>query len=239
MLDYLVIDAFTDHPFSGNAAAVVYTPDATKLSDAQYLDISAEFNLAETAFVEPVSDNEYNIRWFTPTVEVQLCGHATLAATHALLQWQHTRDETPITFHRKHGDDLICRALGDWRILDFPAMPCLPTDVPTVAACQPDLDAIAKWHGFAVAVTARGASDDIDFVSRFFAPNVGIPEDPVTGAAHCGLGPYWKAQLDRSTFVARQISKRGGELHVTVSDDGQRVELRGQACTVFEGRLRH
>ena len=201
MLDYLVIDAFTDHPFSGNAAAVVYTPDATKLSDAQYLDIAAEFNLAETAFVEPVSDNEYNIRWFTPTVEVQLCGHATLAATHALLQWQHTRDETPITFHRKHGDDLICRALGDWRILDFPAMPCLPTDVPTnapaalgiandvidavtndvmlllhlptqadVAACQPDLDAIAKWHGFAVAVTARGASDDIDFVSRFFAP---------------------------------------------------------------------
>jgi len=267
MLEYLVIDAFTARPFAGNPAAVVLERDDVQLTDTQRQRIAAEFNRSETAFLAARDRNSFDIRWFTPTVEVDLCGHATLASTHALLQWQRVDDNEPVTFHRRAGSDLRCHADGDWRVLAFPALHSSPADVPANAAthlglnaepleaerndvmltlrlpdeaavrrCTPDSRAIAPWHAMAVCVTAHADETAVDFVSRFFAPNVGIPEDPVTGAAHCGLAPFWHTRLKRDNFVARQLSSRGGEVHARLLDS-ERVELRGRAVTVFAGQI--
>lgn len=252
------IDAFTDRPFAGNPAAVV--PLQAWLDEALMQAIAAENNLSETAFFVPAGE-AYGLRWFTPTHEVDLCGHATLAAAHALFnELQVNRDR--LQFDSRSGRLTVTRH-GNALQMDFPAWPARalasdpgigaalgarPVDVfetdncllavfaseASVAALTPDMTAVAELHPFGLIVTAPGNRHD--FVSRFFAPAVGIPEDPVTGAAHCALAPFWSRRLNKTTLKARQISARGGELECESS--GNRVLLRGQAVTVIESTLR-
>jgi PhzF family phenazine biosynthesis protein len=258
------VDAFTDRPFSGNPAAVCLL-DSQR--DAEWMQaVAAEMNLSETAFLRPVGA-EFELRWFTPTVEVDLCGHATLAAAHAL--W--SRDDAAlgdvIRFHTRSGVLTASRS-RELIELDFPATPaveCSPpegllaavgphvqsstllvartkfdaflllADAAVVRGLQPDFGRLGQIPSRGVIVTA--ASDDVrcDFISRFFAPAAGIDEDPVTGSAHCALGPFWSQRLGKSRVVGYQASARGGVVHV--HDRGDRVTLGGQAVTVFEGRL--
>jgi PhzF family phenazine biosynthesis protein len=256
------VDAFTDTPFTGNPAVVCLLP---KERTVQWMQLVArEMNLSETAFLVRRSDEDgYDLRWFTPAVEVPLCGHATLASAHLLWEDGHLCPEELARFHTASGL-LTARRDGDWIELDFPADAVTPVDappallaaigVPVVSVCRsgrryvveledeeavqtlaPDLGAIAALPVHGVVVTARAAAGPYDFVVRNFLPAAGIPEDPVTGAAQCSLAPYWSARLGKREFLAYQASVRGGVLRSRLVDD--RVRISGQACIVLRGEL--
>ncbi len=259
-LPIVQVDAFTDRPFAGNPAAVclLRTP-----ADASWMqDVAREMNLAETAFLVPQPDG-FGLRWFTPAVEVDLCGHATLASAHVLWADGHVKPGTQARFHTRSGL-LTADQHGAWIELDFPATPAEPIAPPTgltaavgvtprfvgrsrfdyllevdgeeiVRACKPNFDALARVDARGVIVTSRAAASSYDFVSRFFAPRAGVPEDPVTGSAHCALAPYWIAKLGRPELVGYQASARGGTVRVRLQND--RVILGGQAVTVLRGEL--
>jgi PhzF family phenazine biosynthesis protein len=252
------VDAFARRRFEGNPAAVIVLPEFP--ADAELQAIAAEHNLAETAFLVRAG-TDYRLRWFTPTVEVPLCGHATLASA-AVVMERLERDRDQVVFHTASGA-LGVRRDGTGYRMDFPQRQPRPVDAPaglavalgatpvevahdgsnlivrlgdaaSVRALAPDLAAIARLDCFGVVVTAAG-DGDYDFTSRFFAPAKGIPEDPVTGGAHCALGPFWAERLGRITFRAWQASARGGELGVRLV--GERVELSGHCVFYSEGRL--
>jgi PhzF family phenazine biosynthesis protein len=256
------IDAFvTDAPFSGNPAAVC--PLESWLPDAVMQAIAAENNLSETAFLVPEGANgdEYRLRWFTPTVEVDLCGHATLASAFVVFR-SLLPGRSEIVFQTGKAGKLTVARDGDLLAMDFPCRPPQPCAMPAslaaalgrppssvlaardylavydhadeVAALRPDFAALAALDRFAVIVTAPGA-DGIDFVSRFFAPARGVDEDPVTGSSHCTLIPYWAARLGRDLLAARQLSRRGGDLVCGL--DGDRVRIAGRASLYLEGTI--
>lgn len=248
------IDAFTDRLFAGNPAAVCSLENW--LPDDKLQAIAAENNLSETAFLVARGE-DYELRWFTPAVEVDLCGHATLASAYVVFRYLRPSAEV-VAFETRSGR-LVVRRQGDWLEMDFPARPPVPCEAPQglilalgaspqevwksrdylavyeteeqVRELEPDISALARVEMFAVIVTAPGR--DADFVSRFFAPASGVPEDPVTGSAHCTLAPYWAARLGKTTLHARQVSRRGGELICELR--GERVILRGQAVRYLEG----
>jgi PhzF family phenazine biosynthesis protein len=255
------LDAFTDRPFGGNPAAVClldgWLPDATLQA------VAAENNLSETAFLVPEGKG-WEIRWFTPAAEVDLCGHATLAS--AGVVFRHLAPEAErVVFRSRHSGELPVTRDGDTLFLDFPARPPQEVDVTdalaealgarpvaavrsrdlyavfdeadTVRRLAPDIDALRPLNDFAVGVTAPGTGEDgdVDFVSRFFAPNQGIPEDPVTGSAHSSLTPYWADRLGKTAMRARQVSARGGELRAELR--GDRVLIGGQVVEVIRGTL--
>jgi len=255
------VDAFTDRPFSGNPAAVVVLD---KPGDEGWMqNVALEMNLAETAFLVRRSDGDFDLRWFTPAVEVDLCGHATLASAHVLWEDGHLEPETRARFHTRSG--VLTADLRDGSIvLDFPATPAQKADPPEgllralgvraayvgknafdylveveseaiVRATTPDYGALGAIGGRGVIVTARASSAGFDFVSRFFAPAAGIDEDPVTGSAHCTLGPFWAPRFGKTSFVAYQASPRGGVVKVDLA--GDRVLLGGRAVTVLRGEL--
>jgi predicted PhzF superfamily epimerase YddE/YHI9 len=238
------VDAFTDTVFGGNPAAIV--PLETWLPDDRMQAIAAENNLAETAFFVPEGDG-FGLRWFTPTTEVDLCGHATLATAHVIMT-QLQPDCRRVVFSTVTAGDLTVTRDGDLYTLEFPARPAGPApravlgardllvvydDAAVVRALSPDMVALAKLDYFAVMVTAPGS--DTDFVSRFFAPRQGIPEDPVTGSAHCTLVPYWAERLGRSELTAYQASARGGRLWCRMA--GDRVMMSGKAVLYLEGTI--
>jgi predicted PhzF superfamily epimerase YddE/YHI9 len=250
-LDLTVVDAFTDRPFTGNPAAV--TVVETFPGDDVMQAVALEMNLAETAFVAWRDDGDYDLRWFTPTVEVPLCGHATLASAHVL--------GGMARFHTQSGL-LTCSPGPEGRIeMDFPADPPSPAAIPpaldvagirgyaragfsvlieledaaAVRAFCPDLPMLAALGSQAVIVTAPGDRTGTDCVSRVFGPNVGIPEDPVTGSAHCTLAVFWGERTGKDELVGEQASARGGIVHMR--RNGDRVVLGGQAVTVSEVRI--
>jgi PhzF family phenazine biosynthesis protein len=256
----LQIDAFADRPFAGNPAAVCLLE---KAADAGWMQsVAAEMNLSETAFVFP-RDDGFGLRWFTPIVEVDLCGHATLASAHALWSEGLVDPAVPIPFHTNSGV-LTCSRSGDWIELDFPATPateavaapgllaaldveplfvgCTKFDYlvvvdseDTIRSLRPDFEALRRLAVRGIIVTSVSDDDRFEFVSRFFAPGSGIYEDPVTGSAHCCLAPYWGERLGKTTMVGFQASARGGVVRVRVA--GERVLLGGQAVTVLRGAL--
>jgi predicted PhzF superfamily epimerase YddE/YHI9 len=247
-----IVDAFTGTAFEGNPAGVVLLDGP---ADPAWMQaVAAELKHAETAFVEVGGEGPKSLRWFTPTVEVDLCGHATLATGHVLGGSQ--------VFTTRSGE-LRTTAEDGWVRMDFPAdppratadevAPALPgvtvkevlrgkwdilvraADAAEVRSVAPDLDTIAGWSARCVVVTAPGDKPGIDFVSRVFGPAVGVPEDPVTGSAHCALSPYWSAELGREDLVGEQASARGGIVRVSLQ--GERVILAGQAVTTVRGEL--
>jgi PhzF family phenazine biosynthesis protein len=253
-------DAFTDQAFAGNPAAVCLL-DAPR-SDAWMQSVAREMNLAETAFLMRAGD-EFGLRWFTPTVEVDLCGHATLASAHVLWEEGHLDPASEARFHTRSGLLIGTRQDG-WIALDFPTTPPAPIEPPpdltrglgvpikfvartpfdyfvelesepAVRKLTPDLGLLAGLGTRGVIVTSRSANPGFDFVSRFFAPGAGVPEDPVTGSAHCALGPFWGERLGKASLVGYQASARGGVVRVTVR--GDRVLLGGQAVTVLRAEL--
>ena len=255
------VDAFTNTPFAGNPAAVCLL---SKSAPAEWMQqVGAEMNLSETAFLWPLEDG-YSLRWFTPTTEVDLCGHATLASAHILWQTGVLKAKKTAVFRTKSGR-LTASLDGDWIELDFPAAPPQPALLPDgiqellnvdplyvgefgpgkylivvaneqiVRDLQPDFNALALFPARSICVTAIADSWDLHFVSRFFAPWVGINEDPVTGSAHCCLAPYWSAELGQKNLDAYQASARGGLLKL--QNVGDRVLIRGQAVTVLKGKL--
>jgi PhzF family phenazine biosynthesis protein len=253
------VDAFTDQPFAGNPAAVCVLPAA---QDAAWMQqIAMEMNLSETAFLVRQPDG-FNLRWFTPTVEVNLCGHATLASAHVLWTEGHLPVKQEAQFHTKSGL-LTAKLQDDWIELNFPAKQAQVTTPPDnllkalgvsevkfvgksqfdylvevasereLRQLQPDFTLLKTLPVRGIIVTSLAAK--YDFVSRFFAPGVGVDEDPVTGSAHCCLAPYWQERLGKSEFLAYQASARGGILKVRC--EGDRVILGGQAVTVMRGEL--
>ena len=255
------VDAFASKAFEGNPAAVCVLPEP---ADAVWMQrVAREMNLSETAFLVRRNDGGFDLRWFTPGVEVDLCGHATLASAHVLWESGYLAPDAPAIFHTRSGQ-LTASSRDGWIEMDFPAEPDEPArgpawlgdalgaepvyvgrnrfdylvevdDEATVRRLDPDLRRLAELGPRGVMVTARAGTDGIDFVSRFFAPCTGIDEDPVTGSAHCCLGPYWQRRLGRDAFTAWQASARGGLVRVTVRED--RVLLSGQAITVLRGEL--
>lgn len=258
-LKFTQIDAFTDKPFSGNPAAVCVLE---KPAEEQWMQsVAAEMNLSETAYLHPEGDG-YRLRWFTPEAEVDLCGHATLASAHALWEDGHS-SAAELKFYTLSGL-LTVKRQGDWMEMNFPVDPVTPMAVPSelvnalaaevvftgktriryfvelkspeaLRTLTPDLTAIKRVPPGRVLVTARSDNPEFDFISRYFGPGVGVPEDPVTGSAHCALAPYWSSKLGRNTFTAYQASKRGGVVKVRLEDD--RVLLSGKAVTVLRGEL--
>ena len=261
-IPFFLVDAFTDRPFAGNPSGVCLLEADP---DPQWMqEVAAEMNQAETAFVRPCGDGDWDLRWFTPTVEVDLCGHATLASAHVLWKTGRVARNVPIRFRTKSGV-LTCHANGERIEMDFPAEPASPVASPAeeafaigstpifvgrnrmdllvvlasaeeVRRLTPDFAAIAKIKARGVIVTARSDRQDADFVSRFFAPQSGVAEDPVTGSAHCCLGPFWRDRLGKDELIGYQASKRGG--FVSVRCAGDRVILGGSAVAVLEGQLR-
>jgi PhzF family phenazine biosynthesis protein len=254
------VDAFTNTPFAGNAAAVCVLSASPSENWMQH--VAREMNLSETAFLTPDGDG-YNLRWFTPSVEVALCGHATVASAHVLWEDGHLPPNVQARFHTLSGV-LLADKRGEWIDLDFPATPADLAEAPAglldalgaevhfvgknkfdylievgseklLRNLRPDFGMLRKLPVRGVIVTSRSESPQFDFVSRFFAPGSGIDEDPVTGSAHCALGPYWADRLGKSQFTAYQASPRGGVIRVTVK--GNRVILGGQAITVLRGEL--
>lgn len=253
------IDAFTNVPFSGNPAAVCLLKEQR---DSDWMQsVAAEMNLSETAFVRPLADG-YELRWFTPATEVNLCGHATLATAHLLWETGMLAGDAEAMFHTRSGL-LTARRCEEGIEMDFPADPTNPLELdepldeivgkPVIAAhsaredwlvvldseaevleCKPDLARIATLPLRGLIVTARGTYPN-DFVSRFFAPAAGINEDPVTGSAHCALASYWNRRLNKTRMNAWQASSRGGNLVVELK--GDRVNITGQAVTVLKGEL--
>lgn len=255
-----IVDAFTDRAFAGNPAAVCLMAEPAPESWMQ--NVAAEMNLSETAFVVPRNDG-FGLRWFTPTVEVELCGHATLASAHVLWQTERVHPDQPIRFDTLSGTLTAVRS-GDAIELDFPARPPKLCDPPpdllsalgtsaeyvgqngmdyfvvtdsahAVRELQPDFPRLAAVGLRGVIVTARSDNTKFDFVSRFFAPGSGVLEDPVTGSAHCCLGPYWAGKLEKSELVGLQVSRRTGLVRVRCV--GERVKLGGQAVTVLRGEF--
>jgi PhzF family phenazine biosynthesis protein len=250
------IDAFSAKPFGGNPAAVC--PLTSWIDDRLMQSIAAENNLAETAFFAPSSAG-YDIRWFTPTDEVDLCGHATLASAHVIFEHL-ARELQSVTFGSKSGPLRVDRQ-AELLVLDFPALVPMPrAPMPELAAAlgaapvetleaksllavfaserdvralKPDFEAIRRLDTFGVIVTAPG--ERVDLVSRFFAPRVGVPEDPATGSAHCTLTPYWAARLGKNALHARQISARGGELWCELA--GNRVKIGGHVTPYLAGSI--
>ena len=255
------VDAFADAPFSGNPAAVCLLEEPR---DAAWMQsVAGEMNLSETAFLRRRPDGAFDLRWFTPTVEVDLCGHATLASAHVLREQGVCAPDSVIRFHTRSGV-LTARCCHGWTELDFPSDPVREVPAPpdliealgaqprhlgrsrfdylaeleseaAVRALRPDLHRLRAVDTRGVIVTARASTPGFDFVSRFFAPATGVDEDPVTGSAHCSLGPYWRGHLRQDEFTAFQASARGGVVRVRV--DGGRVKLTGQAVTVFRAEL--
>jgi PhzF family phenazine biosynthesis protein len=252
------VAAFTEAQFGGNPAAVV--PLAAWIDDTLMQKIAAENNLSETAFFVPVADSEWHIRWFTPAVEVPLCGHATLASA-AVIRERLKHEQWPIKLQSASGP-LTVDLDGQSYVLDLPANKPAPTELPegfeaalghevlesyiaqdifmivlpdeaAVASLRPNYAALAERTEHGVIATAAG--DSVDFVSRFFAPALGIDEDPVTGAAHCVLTPYWSERLGKKKLHARQISSRTGVLGC--EDCGDRVRLRGRAIFFMDGQI--
>lgn len=255
------VDAFTDKPYQGNPAGVCILE---KPADEKWMQAAArEMNLSETAFLLPEKDG-YNLRWFTPAVEVELCGHATLAAAHVLNNEGFPASGGAYSFQTLSG--LLRAAVSpDGMIeLDFPEEKADQAPAPRnlheifgltplftgknrfdyllefeseaqIRNLNPDLSALAGIEARGFIVTSRSESPEVDFVSRFFAPGVGVPEDPVTGSAHCCLGPYWGAKLGQDRMTARQVSARGGELTVRLAEG--RVFIGGRAVTVMKGQL--
>ena len=252
------VDAFATKAFAGNPAAVCWLDDW--LADGVLQAIAAENNLSETAFLVPHADG-FDLRWFAPTKEVALCGHATLAAAKVLFDLRGWKEES-IRFRTRQRGVLTVAKRGEWFEMDFPALPATPVQTPAGLAAalgveprqvlastddwlavlddeaavrnlKPDLAALKTFNCRCVVPTARG--DEADFVSRAFAPRYGIPEDPVTGSAHCALAPYWAGVLGKDELRAFQVSARGGEVRCQVA--GDRVKLAGQAVVFLEGTI--
>lgn len=255
------VDAFTDKPFAGNPAAVTVLAEAR---DVEWMQLVArEMNLSETAFLVRRDDGSYDLRWFTPTVEVDLCGHATLASAHVLWQGGFLRPDEQARFHSKSGL-LTAERDGDWIELNFPADDPQPIDPPpaldevlgaeivhvakgkfdflvelesesALRQLAPDLRALMQIDVRGVIVTARATTQPYDFVSRFFAPNAGVDEDPVTGSSFCLLTPYWTPRLNKTDLMAYQASARGGIVRTSLR--GERVLIAGHAVTTLVGEL--
>ncbi len=254
------VDAFTAEPFKGNPAAVCLLEES---ADEKWMqNVAREMNLSETAFLVPNAD-AFELRWFTPTTEVDLCGHATLASAHTLWQEKVLPANQFARFNTRSG--MLTAALkGEWIELDFPANSVEPIPSPEglltalgvegkftgwdgtdylvevetekmIADLKPDLQALKAFPIRGVIVTSRADSPKYDFVSRFFGPGAGIDEDPVTGSAHCSLGPFWATRMNKQEMLGYQASSRGGFVKVALKDD--RVLLGGQAVTVFRGQL--
>lgn len=253
------IDAFTADPFRGNPAAICILD---KVRTAEWMQsVATEMNLSETAFLLRREDG-FALRWFTPSVEVDLCGHATLASAHAL--WQEGESESLLRFHTKSGE-LTARRDGNWIELDFPATREERTEAPaelleslgvanpvyvgrnafdyivevdseeTLRKLTPDHARLRTIPVRGVIVTSRSSNPEYHFVSRFFAPGSGVDEDPVTGSAHCCLAPYWASRLGTTDMNAYQASARGGTVRVRL--EGERVKLSGRAITILRGEL--
>lgn len=254
------VDSFTGAPFSGNPAGVCFPESGASVEWMQ--SVAAEMNLSETAFLTG-GGGQYNLRWFTPRAEVELCGHATLAAAHILWTEGREPDGKKLIFGTLSGELNAVRD-RDWIELDFPSDPpqmcdppaglpkalgCKPLSIlkcrydwfcvleseKAVRALDPDYRALAGLASRGVVVTAASDEPEYDFVSRFFAPAVGIDEDPVTGSAHCCLGPWWAEKLGKKSLTGFQASRRGGVVRVVPC--GKRVRLAGQAVTVIRGKL--
>lgn len=261
------VDSFTEKAFGGNPAGVCVLDNAA--DEAWMQNVASEMNLSETAFLYKVADGEedkggYRLRWFTPTVEVEMCGHGTLASAHILWTEAYEKADTELRFHTMSGI-LKARMVEGWIQLDFPERPETPVDAPPglidalgvvpiyvginkfdyfvelgseaeVRETAPDFRMLREFNVRGVIVTARAEeSADYDFVSRFFAPGAGIDEDPVTGSAHCCLAPYWARKLGKKKMVGYQASQRGGVVKVKLAED--RILLSGRAVTVFAGEL--
>ena len=255
------VDAFTDRPFAGNPAAVCLLDDSR---DAAWMqDVAREMNLSETAFLRRRDDGSFDLRWFTPAIEVDLCGHATLASAHVLWEAGRLPPGRPALFHTRSG--LLTAERRDGAIeMDFPATPASQVvppdgliealgvrpvsvasnrmdylvelaDEAAVRAVTPDLRALKAVRARGIIVTARSDDARYDFVSRFFAPAAGVDEDPVTGSAHCCLAPFWGARLGKTKLSGYQASARGGTVGVELR--GDRVILSGHAVTVMRGEL--
>ena len=252
------VDAFTDRLFGGNPAAICFLEQW--LPDATMQAIAAENNLAETAFFVREGDG-YALRWFTPTVEVDLCGHATLASGHVVMKFLEPERQS-VGFRTMKAGMLNVARRADMLVMDFPARPAAAAEPPPglltalggmprevlrardhlivydsaaeIAALKPDLVALANVDCWAAIVTAPG-ENGVDFVSRFFAPAQGVPEDPVTGSSHTTLTPYWAKRLGKTELEARQLSRRGGALHCTLN--GDRVNIGGRAVLYLEGHI--
>ncbi len=261
-----VVDAFTDKPFAGNAAAVCLLEHEAPESWMQ--SVAAEMNLSETAFLHKCDHaNGFNLRWFTPAAEVALCGHATIASSHAL--WESSTIENGQTIHfHTHSGELTATKNENWVELDFPALEQLaaapPMELTVALGAQPsytgrssmdmlcvfeseaeirsltpdflNLGKIPNVRGIIATALADENSEGYDFVSRFFCPAVGVNEDPATGSSHCVLGPYWAKRLGKLDLKGHQLSKRTGKIRVIVA--GDRVKLLGQAKTITAGELK-
>jgi len=255
------VDSFTNKPFSGNPAGVCIL--AEPADEVWMQNVAREMNLSETAFLYPEKD-DYHLRWFTPAVEVDLCGHATLASAHILWETGVLAPDQPASFNTRSGL-LTCEKRGDWIEMDFPARPSEPVAPPSgllealgaeslfvgrnvddylvevasedeVHALNPDFGLLNTISARGAIVTSRSTSSDQDFISRFFAPATGVNEDPVTGSAHTSLGPHWADRLGKSDLVGYQASTRGGIVRVQMSGEG-RVLISGQAVTVLKCSL--
>ncbi|HKK46071.1 MAG TPA: PhzF family phenazine biosynthesis protein [Balneolaceae bacterium] len=250
------VDAFSQQPFKGNPAAVC--PLDEWLPDELMQNIAMENNLSETAFFVK-QENDYRLRWFTPVAEVDLCGHATLASSHVL--FEHLGYDADMIRFDSNSGELQVRREDDRLLMNFPASEVNPVDIPDfleeavgipaqelykdtdylyvveneqqVRNLNPDIRLLKEADVRGIIVTAPG--NEVDFVSRFFAPAVGVEEDPVTGSAHTMLTPYWSARLGNNELIARQISQRGGTIYCTLQ--GDRVELGGYACTILQGEI--
>lgn len=256
----IIVDAFAEQPFTGNPAAVCLLNQP--VDDRWMQLVASEMNLSETAFLFPEGD-AFRLRWFTPTVEVDLCGHATLATAHVLWESGRVRSTDDARFQTRSGL-LTARREGRQIVLDFPAIGAKPCEAPpgleeaigtlvgytaknafdylveveseaAVRALQPDFEQLAALPARGVIVTSRSDDPAFDFVSRFFGPAFGIREDPVTGGAHCCLGPHWSGRLGKTDMVGHQVSARGGIVRVKVR--GDRVHLCGHAITIMRGEL--
>jgi PhzF family phenazine biosynthesis protein len=259
-LKIIQVDAFTNRPFTGNPAAVCILDEPP--ADWWMQDVAREMNVSETAFVLPHEEG-YDLRWFTPTTEVDLCGHATLASAHVLWEDGHLDPAAAARFDTRSGV-LTCTRGDGWIEMDFPAEPAKEVEAPEglhegigaepvwvgrnrmdllvelpdekqVRSLQPDLHALRRIEARGIIVTSRGIGAGYDFVSRFFGPRAGVDEDPVTGSAHCALAPYWSERLGRDELVGYQVSARGGKVRTRLR--GDRVLLGGQAVTVLRGEL--
>jgi PhzF family phenazine biosynthesis protein len=258
---YVVVDAFADRPFAGNPAAVCILEEAAE--EDWMRAVARELNLSETAFLHPEADG-HRLRWLTPTVEVALCGHATLASAHVLWESGRLAAGAQARFHTRSGLLTAMQRPQQWIELDFPQKPITPCDAPpglaaalgaepmsigrnqfdylvelqseaVVRSLAPDHHALAALPVRGVIVTAAAEPGPYDFVSRFFAPGSGVAEDPVTGSAHCALGPFWGARLGKAELVGYQASARGGVVRVGLA--GERALLRGQAFTTSRGEI--
>jgi predicted PhzF superfamily epimerase YddE/YHI9 len=255
------VDAFADRPFAGNPAGVCILERAAPERWMQA--VAAEMNVAETAFLVRRDDGSFDLRWFTPAVEIDLCGHATLASAHVLWEQGILTAGERARFHTNSGELTAWRD-GEMIRMDFPGQPVVPSEAPTtlhtaldvpfsfagknkvnwlvevadetaVLALRPEMRSLATVSSCGVIVTAPSNIPERDFVSRYFAPAAGVDEDPVTGSAHCALAPYWAAKLGKNTLTGYQASKRGGTVWCSVKDD--RVVLGGRAITVLRATL--